>query len=228
MSLTHDQISELGAKWLTSKGYKYVFSNMRSSFANENPDALGFKSGFTDAFVIEVKVSRSDFLADSKKDSRELGKGIGLHYAYLTPKGLLKPEEIPYGWWLLEVSEGKNPKIKIIKGISKSKGKTIYPNTDYKEMLYFRNYFSENKEKELYRNQTVMGWICRFFDRLHESDINLSDLGNGNFVLNRTKYKDEKISLLEQRIKQLEQQNFFFNQQKRTQENNQKFLNNLI
>jgi hypothetical protein len=205
--LTHDQIAEIGAKWLSRHGYKYVFSNMRSQFSSENPDALGLKGGFSDAFVLEVKVSRSDFLADKKKTHRQLGKGVGLHYAYLTPKGLIDPLEVPYGWQLLEIHGKTKPKIVVVKGKKRYGSNVFYENTNAEEMRHFVNHFLKNTKDDSERKQSLLSWLCTFFDRLHESDIDLSDIGNGKFVHNRTSYKDQEIEKLKAKILFLEKQN---------------------
>ena len=73
--------------------------------AQEIPDVLVFKRGaFT--ILLECKVSRSDFLSDKNKFFRRQGDyGMGEHRYYVTPCGLISPEELPSGWGLLEVEE---------------------------------------------------------------------------------------------------------------------------
>ncbi len=195
-NLTHDQLAELGAKWLSRHGYKYTFANMRAEFFKENPDVLGMRAGFYESFVIEVKVSRADFLADKKKPHRELGKGIGMNYAYLAPKGLIDVSEVPYGWWLLEVSDGNKPKISVVKGVKTIKSKLEFLHTDVDEMHHFKKFFKENHKADADRKQTLLAWLSVFFDRLHDSEIDLSGIGNASFVNNRTKYKDQEIERL--------------------------------
>ena len=55
--------------------------------------------------IIECKVTRSDFKLDAKKFFRNHlpDLGMGMFRYYLAPKGLLKREEMPEGWRLLEV-----------------------------------------------------------------------------------------------------------------------------
>lgn len=55
--------------------------------------------------VCEVKVSRSDFLVDAKKPHRN-GEvlGVGEHRFYFAPEGLIKVDELPKGWGLVEVN----------------------------------------------------------------------------------------------------------------------------
>jgi hypothetical protein len=50
-------------------------------------------------------VSRADFLADRDKPFRQRPEiGVGCERYYLTPRGLLRTEELPRGWGLLEVN----------------------------------------------------------------------------------------------------------------------------
>lgn len=119
--LTHDDIALVASKRLKSMGYIAALANVTSAAAGEQPDALGINSaGIT--FLVEAKVSRADFLADKKKPwRRDSQKSLGHYRAFITPKGLLKPEEIPYGWQLWEVHGKNKPIVKIIKGLVKEK-----------------------------------------------------------------------------------------------------------
>lgn len=100
-----------------SIGCTVVFKE-RVASGSENPDAIGFKGGFS--YLIECKSSRSDFLADKKKLFRKIPKqGMGHNRYYMAPVGLLVPTEIPDGWGLIEVYEippsCRNRTIKIAK-----------------------------------------------------------------------------------------------------------------
>lgn len=76
--------------------------------SGEIPDAVGWVHN--KCVLIEVKTSRADFLAEKKKRARNEGKpALGHWRFYLTPEGLIRPEEIPDGWGLYEVC-GKNVK----------------------------------------------------------------------------------------------------------------------
>lgn len=71
------------------------------------PDAIGFRAGVHKeaSVVVEVKVSRSDFLADQKKPHRvEPATGMGVYRYYMAPEGLIKVEELPMLWGLIEVT----------------------------------------------------------------------------------------------------------------------------
>lgn len=72
----------------------------------ERADAILFNSSAS--FLIETKISRSDFLADAKKEFRKSpDKGIGIYRYYACPAGLIKPDELPPKWGLIYVYEGR-------------------------------------------------------------------------------------------------------------------------
>ncbi|MFA5649540.1 MAG: hypothetical protein WC914_00140 [Proteiniphilum sp.] len=72
----------------------------------EQPDAFGFGSCGTQ--LIEVKLSRGDFLADKKKFFRINPEfGLGTFRSYLCPEGLISIDELPPKWGLLYVNENK-------------------------------------------------------------------------------------------------------------------------
>ena len=84
-------------------GCTVVFKERKASTAEE-PDAIGFKHGFS--FLIECKSTRADFLSDKKKKFRARpSEGMGYKRYFMAPVGLLEPAEIPEGWGLLEVYE---------------------------------------------------------------------------------------------------------------------------
>ena len=58
----------------------------------------------TVSVVVEVKTSRSDFLADRKKAHRVEG-GMGTYRYFLCPTDVIRVDELPQGWGLLYVNE---------------------------------------------------------------------------------------------------------------------------
>jgi hypothetical protein len=67
------------------------------------PDAIGWKKA-CHSVLVESKVSRGDFLADRGKPFRlKPESGVGCERYYLAPRGLIRVEELPAGWGLLEV-----------------------------------------------------------------------------------------------------------------------------
>jgi hypothetical protein len=71
------------------------------------PDAIGWKRA-NHSVLVECKVTRADFLADRCKPFRQKpDQGVGCERFYLTPAALVKPEELPVGWGLLELRRGR-------------------------------------------------------------------------------------------------------------------------
>jgi hypothetical protein len=67
------------------------------------PDAIGWKKA-CHSVLVECKTSRSDFLADRDKPFRQQPEtGVGCERYYLAPRGLIRIDELPAGWGLLEV-----------------------------------------------------------------------------------------------------------------------------
>lgn len=112
MELTHDYICDRAVKWLLNMGCSIAVKEITCWATQERPDAIGFIDGF--GAVVEVKTSRADYLRDAKKPHR--AKGMGAYRYFMTPPNLLKPEELPDGWGLVEV-HGKI--CRVIKGDKK-------------------------------------------------------------------------------------------------------------
>ena len=73
-------------------------------WSGEHVDGIAFNAW--GSFLIEAKVSRADFLADSKKEFRiKPETGVGKFRYYACPVGLISPEEIPEKWGLIYVPE---------------------------------------------------------------------------------------------------------------------------
>lgn len=101
-TLTHSELIQIGAKWLKKKCGVVLVE--QKSFNDEIPDIIGFNSN--GSFVIEAKTSRADFLADQKKPFRITpNDGMGDWRFFITPKDLIRIEELPNDWGLLEVND---------------------------------------------------------------------------------------------------------------------------
>lgn len=108
-----------------------LMARWRQSFYLPNYTPLGWwecdvfeltKAGYFREY--EIKVTRSDFFVDAKKERHTYGhpmpvkkhEQMGTHpnrprqFWYVTPPGLLKLEEVPEWAGLLEVSPGNNPR----------------------------------------------------------------------------------------------------------------------
>jgi hypothetical protein len=113
MTFTHQDLCSLAVNWLQrAPGRKgpacqVAFSEAKSGWIGEIPDAIGFRTVAEDegSVVVEVKVSRADFLADRSKLHRQDGAtGMGLYRYYMALEGIIGLSELPERWGLVEVS----------------------------------------------------------------------------------------------------------------------------
>jgi hypothetical protein len=103
--MTHTQLVERAVKWLRWYRCGVVLSE-QACVSGEMPDAIGWKQA-SHSVLVECKVTRNDFLADRAKPFRlKPDKGVGSERFYLTPPGLVKIDELPAGWGLLEFRRG--------------------------------------------------------------------------------------------------------------------------
>lgn len=103
--MTHGELVLKAEKWLRDQGCGVVFRDPFKALTNnsEQPDAIGFRSSIS--ILIECKASRADFLADKGKSFRASpDKGMGDWRFYLCPPGVIKIEDLPEGWGLLEAA----------------------------------------------------------------------------------------------------------------------------
>jgi len=108
----HNKLCLRAAKFLRNNGFKVAFDDrfQAATSYGECPDAIGFRNGVS--CLIEVKVSRSDFMSDKKKRFRvnpELGMGDWRFY--LSPPGIIEVEDLPAGWGLLHAYDRSIKKI---------------------------------------------------------------------------------------------------------------------
>jgi len=104
--MTHRQLVEKAVRWLRTYRCGVVLSE-QACVSGEMPDAIGWKHA-CHSVLVECKVSRADFLVDRQKTFRlKPEKGVGSERFYLTPPGLVKVEELPVGWGLLEYRRGR-------------------------------------------------------------------------------------------------------------------------
>lgn len=76
-NMSHDEIAEWASRRIRTMGFPFAFANMTSATHGEQPDVLGMDS-WANSILIEVKVSRSDFLADKKKPWRKNQKLVSV------------------------------------------------------------------------------------------------------------------------------------------------------
>ena len=106
--LTHTILVDKAKEWLSvSKSCNPVFTERGSAKSNEMPDALGWSSD--GSFLVEVKISKADFLADAKKPFRQNPEtGMGKFRYYLFPYELfdqIPREQLPEGWGIVTMKE---------------------------------------------------------------------------------------------------------------------------
>lgn len=114
--MTHPQLVEKAVRWLRSYRCGVILSEQSCS-SGEMPDAIGWKRA-CHSVLIECKITRADFLADRDKPFRQKSHlGMGSERYYLTPAQLLRSDELPAGWGLLEL---RNRKISVIRMADKN------------------------------------------------------------------------------------------------------------
>jgi hypothetical protein len=108
MKFTHRELCIKASKYLKNTGIhsfhrcQYVVCELER--IGESPDAFGWGGSSTQ--LIEVKISRSDFLSDKNKLWRQHSEyGIGRYRSYLCPEGIIKEKDLPNNWGLLYVNE---------------------------------------------------------------------------------------------------------------------------
>lgn len=117
----HYELCKLGAKFLMSRKNaehwhtpnKFAVVELICQGA-ENPDIWATNGMYTT--LVEVKTSRSDFLADKRKyvrskDAEEKDLQLGNFRYYLCPAGVISVEDLPENWGLLEYDGKKIHKI---------------------------------------------------------------------------------------------------------------------
>lgn len=112
--MDHNALCQLAVTWLRrpqsrqGPGCQVAISEPRCGYLDgEIPDTIGFRCGVHNeaSVVVEAKVSRADFLADAGKPHRiSPSEGVGLFRYYLAPAGVIKPDELPSRWGLIEVT----------------------------------------------------------------------------------------------------------------------------
>lgn len=119
-SLDHKQLCELAVAWLKrpnsrgGPGCSVALSETANYINREIPDAIGWKlsDGLT-SVLVEVKVSRADFLADAAKPHRQdPSSGMGAYRYFMAPEGLIKVAELPPKWGLVEVNARGHLKVR--------------------------------------------------------------------------------------------------------------------
>jgi hypothetical protein len=102
----------MAVQWLRRYRCGVVLSE-QACVSGEMPDAIGWKKA-CHSVLVESKVSRADFLADRSKLFRLKPEiGVGCERYYLAPRGLIRIDEVPAGWGLLEVCGREIERVKV-------------------------------------------------------------------------------------------------------------------
>lgn len=108
VGLTHAELVKRAERWLRNTRRCGVVLCEVMSASGETPDAIGWRweRGVLVSTLVECKASRADFLADKVKPFRkpDCAYSIGNERYYLAPAGIIKTEDLPSDWGLLEVS----------------------------------------------------------------------------------------------------------------------------
>lgn len=100
--MTHEKLVDLAVRWLRRYRCGVILSE-QACISGEVPDAIGWKNA-CHSVLVECKASRADFLVDREKPFRQKPEtGVGCERFYLAPRRLVRPEELPRGWGLIEV-----------------------------------------------------------------------------------------------------------------------------
>lgn len=100
---THASLVMAAAIWLRgSRRCKAVLTEIASCY-DEIPDVIGWLGGGS-SIVVEVKISREDFLRDARKPfRRHPERGMGIYRYFFVPRGLLQPGDVPRNFGLAEL-----------------------------------------------------------------------------------------------------------------------------
>lgn len=100
--MTHAALVERAVQWLRRQYGCHIVLSEQACCTGETPDVIGWKKA-NRSVLVECKISRADFLADARKPWRtDPASALGCERYYLAPAGLIRGEELPPGWGLLE------------------------------------------------------------------------------------------------------------------------------
>lgn len=100
--MTHQQLVRMAEQWLRTRYRCGIVLSEQSCASGETPDVIAWK-GACRSIVVECKISRGDFLADQEKPFRKNPElAMGCERFYLVPQGLIRADELPQKWGLLE------------------------------------------------------------------------------------------------------------------------------
>lgn len=121
-SKSHKELCALAVEWLLrpasrkGPGCTVAVAETANWINGEIPDAIGwrpYRQARCGSVVVEVKVSRADFLADAKKAHRLAGEtGMGAYRYFMAPEGIIAVSDLPPKWGLVEVNSRGHLKVR--------------------------------------------------------------------------------------------------------------------
>lgn len=111
IQMTHSDLVTIGARYLRYQNNCSIVIEEPASAYFVKPDVMGFQ--MYSSFMIEVKISRSDFLADKRK--KHAGDVIANRNYYLVPTGLIAPEDIKNGYGLIYAPNNRWQDLEVVK-----------------------------------------------------------------------------------------------------------------
>jgi hypothetical protein len=111
----HAQLVSRAVEWLRRRYKCGIILSEQSCATGEVPDVIAWK-GFCKSVLVECKVSRADFLADAAKPFRgKPEEGMGSQRFYMAPAGMIRADELPKHWGLLEL-QGRDVRVVVKPG----------------------------------------------------------------------------------------------------------------
>jgi hypothetical protein len=99
----HAQLVSRAVEWLRRRYKCGIILAEQYCATGEVPDVIAWK-GRCKSVLVECKVSRADFLADAAKPFRQKPEdGMGCQRLYMAPAGVIRADELPKHWGLLEL-----------------------------------------------------------------------------------------------------------------------------
>ena len=155
---THSEGCQIAAKYLHKQmncGAVFVEPNPFDN--SESPDAIGFRPGGC-TILMEVKVSRSDFLSDKKKPHRvDPSIGMGGWRFFVCPEDVIRPEDLPEKWGLLYFTPRKSLKPIVAPGGQIS---SLYSPEHYWKLV--------SRRMEEHPNKSLPGYLKGYHDMVKE------------------------------------------------------------
>ena len=168
--MTHTEFCKLTAEFFCKMIAIY---EVKVAGLEELPDVITWNGGH-ESWVYDIKMSRSDFLADLKKKCRTDQRQCGDYRYYVCYGDFISPDEVPPGWGLYWYIEGKDGK----------KGKFVYKKKSCDQCYYFYlhgkkmrsyDYKAWHRELRIFIHQIVCraayGLDNLVFNKRYHSDI---------------------------------------------------------